>query len=187
MTHIQLGLCFLIGVFLTIWFLVQFVGRARRFVNYRLDLDRVMIQKMALFLAAFCFILINPLYHVIISAAAIVLYYFIVDKSGLRSLNDFINKKSKPSYKSTSVELSSNYSSIKLELKPKEELDATTIRKRLERCLFSFPFLDDDHKIELYKLSGSYHLNVPLVSNKYIASLISYLEKSGFETQLKNN
>lgn len=180
-------LTLLIIIFLTVWFLMQFVGRARRYCEQKTDLSSAKIKNLALFGAALCFVLINPFNNIIIAGAALALYYFIVDRSGLTSLNDLLSRSTRTRHLVSSKDNSTASVKIDLDVTSTLDLDAVSTRKRLDKCLFSFPFIDDTSHINLYRKASGYHLSVAILSQQYIESLISYLEKSGFDSQLKNN
>ncbi len=141
-------------------------------------------SRLLMVMAFTFFILINPIVHLLAFAIFFVLYFFIVPnplfKNRFREQFGF-----NESLNVSNPFISPNNKNIQLVCKSTSPTNLITERKALDKCLFSFPQINNFLKPEVSQIDEEYHLTLRLSSDEYLSSLMSYIRKSGFEVQIK--
>ncbi|WP_235297050.1 hypothetical protein [Portibacter marinus] len=124
-----------------------------------------------------CFILVNPLFHLLTFAIFAILYYILVAKNFLsRNIMDLGSSKDGLAF------LSITKDTITISCTPTTEISEREQKNALDKCLFSFPVIvGDEPKVQYEDKTFIVELN--LSSKKYTSSLMSYISRAGFEVQ----
>lgn len=172
-----LGLCLVIFL---IWIITTQTQVGRRFVRERTSWTRRQWDRVLLIAVATLFIMVNPVYHLIGTGVAVVLYFLFVDR---RNIKKTLLKSDKRTLESSSPfsTISLKKPQIYISCKGKQHKNMIKERNILEKCLFSFPFIEDTPFPKVQYMDETYHIDLNLSDEKYYDSLISYLDHAGFD------
>ena len=124
-----------------------------------------------------CFILVNPVFHLLTFAIFAVLYYILISQNFLsRNIIDLGHTREGLGL------LSLPKDTIKLVCTPVVEGTERTHNLSLSKCLFSYPMIVGDEPQIQYE-NDKFTVELNLISKKYTSSLVSYLSKAGFEVE----
>ncbi len=172
---------FLIGLGLVlVWFLTVRTRLGKLIIESQTPWNSSQWTRVLVVLLVTCFILVNPLLHLLTFLIIAALYYVLVAQNflsknimDLGSSNDGLNF------------LNLNAEKIKIVCRPSSEVNVLEQKRALEKCLFSFPLIAGKEPDILYE-NNEYQVELNLSSKKYASSLTSYIERAGFEVSKVN-
>ena len=172
---------FLICIGLTlVWFLTVRTSIGKFIIESQTPWNSTQWTPVLVVLLVTCFILVNPLLHLLTFMIIAALYYVIVAKSFLsKNIMDLGSSKDGLKF------LNLNADKIKIICKPNIEATVLEQKRALEKCLFSFPLIAGKEPEILYE-NNEYQVELNLSSKKYTSSLTSYIESAGFEVSKVN-
>jgi hypothetical protein len=130
------------------------------------------------------FILVNPVFHLLTTGIFALLYYIFVNKNVLGRKINYIGNGTDPLR--SGIDFGGNSFPIELKCIGKDFSGQLVERKALDRCLFSFLTVSSNPFPEVDYIDGVYHVKGELSSKKYYSSLIQYIQRAGFEIEIKN-
>lgn len=157
----------------------------QRIINQETPWSVSQWSRLLLVLSITLFILVDPIFHLLTFAIFAILYYVFVNKN---LLNTNIRKLG---VKNDMLPGNLSFSSInefsqEITCIPIEERSLYNESRAIDRCLFSFPYIENKAFPMVNYLNGEYHLKLNLTSEKFTSSLVDNLKKAGFEVILKN-
>ncbi len=176
---------FILGLILVIiWIISTKMRIGRTIVTQETPWTLPQWSRLLLVIGITLFILVDPIFHLSTVAIFAILYYVFVNKN---FLNTNIRKLGirNDSLSGTLPFISGESSKVDLLCKSTTHENMVKERKALDRCLFSFPQINDLNRPEVKYLDGEYHVTLSLSSSKYMSSLMEYIRKAGFEVSNK--
>ena len=129
------------------------------------------------------FILVNPLFHLLAVAVIGGLYYLLVSEKEFGK-NVFGFNERGPTTSSTST-ISASKSTVILTCKALDDTNTLDSKEKLQRCLFSFPYIKEQPNPVIQYVEGNYEVDLSISDITYKTSLMEYICQSGFEVEIK--
>lgn len=174
----------LLGIIAIIWVFTTKTKVGRLIIENETPWNQAQWTRLLLVVIITLFILVDPIFHLTTFGIFISLYYIIVNKNFLNTNIRKIRVKNE-GVKSGLAFIVPQKKILSLTCVPSESQDLISERNMLNKCLFSFPYIDDDTSPIVQYLNGSYNLELYLSSEKYTSSLIGFIEKAGFQVSIK--
>lgn len=174
-----------VGLLFIIWILTSKTRYGRLIVTRETPWNVRQWTTILVIIAITMFILVNPVFHLLTTGIFAVLYYVFVNKNilgrkishlgnGKESLRGGIDFGAKAPF------------TLELHCKGIDFSGQLAERKALDKCLFSFLTVSSNPFPEVDHIDGVYHVKGELSSKKYYSSLIQYIQRAGFEIEIKN-
>ena len=174
----------IIAILVIVWLFTSKTRIGRKIIVQETPWTIPQWSRLLLVLAITLFILVDPIFHLLTFAIFAILYYVFVNKNFLNTNIRNIGVNSEV-MGGTIPFMMADEKQLELICIPDKAQNLIAERKALDKCLFSFPFIDDKTYPKVKYLGGEYHLALNLSSEKFTSSLIEYIKKSGFQVNIK--
>lgn len=175
----------IIAILIFVWILSTRTRIGRKIITQETPWSIPQWSRLLLVLGITLFILVDPLFHLLTFGIFAILYYVFVNKNFLNTNIRNIGVSNEVIGGSLPFILSDE-KKLELICIPQDSQNLIAQRKAIDKCLFSFPFIDNKAYPVVKYLDGQYHLSLNLSSEKFTASLVEYIKKAGFQVNLKN-
>lgn len=171
---------FFIGfiIIFLIWAFTTRTSLGQKIISYETPWSSSQWSKILLIFIATLFILVNPILHLVTGAIICALYYLFILNSDTKVL-EIDTGIEKVDITSTSFPIQSSLLTITCNSSKYESLH--TEKKALDKCLFSFLYIDSHTKPRMSYIHGEHKITVKISAEKYTSSLADYITKAGFE------
>lgn len=138
-------------------------------------------ERVLLVVVMSMFILVNPVFHLLSVAIVGGLYYVLVHN---KESNSNLFRLGETKHALSNSLSTSNKTQLFLECRAKD-LKIVQSKEKLQRCLFSFPYIKDNPNPNIHLVDDKYEVYLELSNIEFTASLLEYLRHSGFEVEIK--
>ncbi|MFZ1748897.1 MAG: hypothetical protein WAU01_01840 [Saprospiraceae bacterium] len=154
-----------------------------RWLHFYFAYSSSKVERILLSVLLFSFIAVNPLLHAILLVAAFLIYNNIIGRGSVKLF---------PLVETQSVEKNTPPKSgiiyYQLKCSPKDrDMDLQAMYKALNKSIFSFIYISELNKTNIFFDGKDFFVSLSLISPKYINSLMTYLDQQGFDITINEN